>query len=682
MNCLQYESSPYLLQHAHNPVDWYPWGEEALTKAQKEDKPILVSIGYSTCHWCHVMERESFEDKEVADFMNEHFVNIKIDREERPDIDNIYMYAVQVITGAGGWPLNCFLTPDGRPFYGGTYFPPMPAHNRPSWLQLLMHLKNTFTEKRDVVETQANRLVEVIENGDDRFINDQLALNDGQQPFGKDYIEKLYTKLEADFDKEYGGFGGAPKFPGTMALTFLLNHAHYTNHQPALDHLLFSLQKMINGGIYDHLGGGFARYTTDKAWLIPHFEKMLYDNALLVALMAKAYIVTSEPWLKTTIEETLTYINREMTDSKGGFYSALDADSEEVEGKFYVWSKNEIQEALGEKAEWFCKLYNITEEGNWEGQNILFQSRSAEEVAAELGIELETLQTFISEVKEQLLQLRDQRIRPGLDDKILLSWNALQIIAYAQAYKAINNPTYKEAALNSLEFLWNNMRDDNGKLIHAYKDGKGKPGAFLEDYAFFINALIEGYEISSDTQYLDKALALTEKTLELFKDPEGNLFYYTAFDQTDLIVRKKEVYDSSIPSGNAVMAANLKRLGILFDKADFMDRSLNMLIAMKESVERYTNSFSYWAIEIQAEVFPFREVAVVGPDASSIIDQIYSQLYLPNAVQMASENENEEYPLLKAKTALPSGKPAIYLCQNYSCQRPVGNIEEFKQLMR
>ena len=443
------ETSPYLLQHAHNPVDWYAWKEAAFAKARAEDKPILVSIGYSTCHWCHVMERESFEDEQVAAFMNAHFVNIKVDREERPDVDQIYMEACQVISGGGGWPLNCFLTPDGRPFFAGTYYPPQPMYNRPSWLQILENLAVAFKTKRTVVEEQADKMTEIIRGSDEQLIK-RFTKKEGAgstlEDFGsglreigllnKSFLTTSYKGLERQFDREAGGFGGAPKFPGSMNLAWLLEYNHYTQEADAVEHALLSLDKMIMGGIYDQIGGGFSRYATDKFWLVPHFEKMLYDNALIVSVLADAYKITKHPLYQETIEETLGFVLREMTDPEGGFYSAYDADSEGVEGKYYVWTKEEVEAVLGPNAALFCSFYDVTSEGNWEEHSILHREACFEAFAENKGLNLDVLKQTMSDCRRKLYETRSGRIKPGLDDKILLSWNALMVSAFAKSHEA------------------------------------------------------------------------------------------------------------------------------------------------------------------------------------------------------------------------------------------------------
>jgi hypothetical protein len=679
MNHLQHETSPYLLQHVNNPVDWYAWKPEAFERARKEDKPILVSIGYSTCHWCHVMERESFENEDVAAIMNENFINIKVDREERPDVDQIYMEACQVISGSGGWPLNCFLTPDGRPFYAGTYYPPVAAYNRPSWPQVLINISNAFKNKRQTVEEQANKLTDIISKSDKNFIADNVVLADQDTAFTPILLHNIYHSLEQRFDLENGGFGGAPKFPGTMSLEFLLQHYHFTQTQLALDHVIFSLDKMILGGIYDQLGGGFARYATDAKWLIPHFEKMLYDNALLVGLLAETYTLTGKELYKTTIEETLDFIAREMTSPEGGFYSALDADSEGVEGKFYIWDKMEIDSTLGDESALFCEFYDITEAGNWEGTNILWRPKTLAEFAKEKGLDATKLAEQFKKNREQLMAIRDKRIRPGLDDKILLSWNAMMCTAYAQAAAKLKRADYKAVAIHNLEFLLDKFRQPEAlAMYHTYKDGKVQYEAFLDDYALLIEALITVYEISADLQLLQKAADLCAFVMEQFLDRESNLFYFTNEKQQDILLRRKELYDSATPSGNSTMVHNLQKLGILLGREDYTTQATKMLLAMKEAVERYPSSFSRWSSAIYNMVKGIHEIAIIGKEAKSYADEI-NAIYLPNRVIMSTEKALEEYPLTAGKGVADDTN--IYVCKNYACQLPVTNIDAFKEMV-
>lgn len=672
MNRLQHETSPYLLQHANNPVDWYAWKPEAFERARKEDKPILVSIGYSTCHWCHVMERESFEDEAIAAFMNEHFINIKVDREERPDVDQIYMEACQAISGSGGWPLNCFLLPDGRPFFAGTYYPPRPAGNRPSWSRLLEYMIYNFREERQKVEDQARRLTETIERSDELFLRDPQP-EDKDKLIDREGLRQLYRQMESQFDTTYGGFGGAPKFPGSMGLKYLLRHHYYFETPQALAHARLSLDKMIGGGIYDQLGGGFARYATDRAWLVPHFEKMLYDNALLVDLLVDAWQLTGDDNYRRTIEETLHFIKREMTAPEGGFYSALDADSEGVEGKFYVWDKSEIETILGEQSELFCAFYGVSETGNWEGHNILWRPHDEKAFCEQLDMTPAALRKTLKECRELLLAARSKRIRPGLDDKIILAWNALQVKAYAKAAAVLKNDDYRREAVNNLHFLWEHfLKEDEGGFYHVYKDGQRQYDAFLDDYAFMIDALQEVYQLTFEPEYLEKAAELTEWVVANFLDQESKLFYFTSRKQSDIILRRRDLYDSATPSGNSVMLANLLNLSILFDRSDWRELAEAMLSKVQESVMKYPTSFSNWAASLSTAVFPPLEIAVLGKQPESKVGQLREH-YLPGSITMVSDRKNDVFPLLREKSVTDDTK--IYLCQNYSCQLPVSNIE-------
>ncbi|MCB9294882.1 MAG: thioredoxin domain-containing protein [Lewinellaceae bacterium] len=670
MNRLQHETSPYLRQHAHNPVDWYAWKPEAFGRAKAEDKPILVSIGYSTCHWCHVMERESFEDEQVAAFMNEHFINIKVDREERPDVDQIYMEACQAISGSGGWPLNCFLTPDGRPFFAGTYYPPRPAHNRPSWPQLLQYISEAFHTRREEVEDQANQLTEAIRKSDTVFLKKDALQIPAEELFTPALAASMYKALMQQADTSHGGFGGAPKFPAAMSLRYLLDYHFLTGEEDALAHVELSLKKMILGGIYDQLGGGFARYSTTRDWLVPHFEKMLYDNALLVGLLADACRLKPDHLYKEAIEETLAFIDREMTSPEGGFYSALDADSEGVEGKFYVWTKQEIDDILGEDAPLFNDYYGVSEEGNWEGVNILhrgFRLRS-------------TRRSGLSEAETRLFNERAKRIHPGLDDKVLLGWNALMATACCKAYAALGRPAYLQMAERNIQFLIEKFAEGEGPaMYHTYKEGKGQYDAFLEDYALLIEALIELFSINQDTSLLQGAGKYADHLIAGFLDPDSKLFYFTGAQQEDIILRRKDLYDSATPSGNSTMAHNLHRLGILLGRDDFTRLSVDMLRQVKGSVERYPSSFARWARALLYRVYPMQEVAVVGQNAEGQAKAL-NAAFVPNMVLMAATAADEAYPLLAGKGT--GGDTNIYVCREYACQRPVKTVEEALEQMR
>ncbi len=675
MNRLQHETSPYLLQHANNPVDWYAWKPEAFEKAKREDKPILVSIGYSTCHWCHVMERESFEDKEVAEFMNTHFVCIKVDREERPDVDQIYMEACQILTGRGGWPLNVFLTPDLKPFYAGTYYPPMPAHGRPSWLQVLMNLSHTWQHHREKVEDQAQRLFGIIEKSDGASLSSRIKVESESCPFSEEKLHAIFRKLYEKADKANGGFEHAPKFPSTMALSYMLAYHFYFGNEDASAHVEKSLNHMAAGGIYDHVGGGFARYSTDAGWKVPHFEKMLYDNALLVSLYSEAWKVTKNEDYRELTEETLEWVRREMTHPDGGFYSALDADSEGVEGKFYVWSAGEIDELLGPDADWFKELYNVKKEGNWEGTNILYKSPSSEAIE-ELRVDQQALRT----AKAKLLKARSKRVRPGLDDKLLLDWNALMVKAWLNSYAAFGNEAHKQMALRALDFILENFLQPDGlKLYHTFKDGKAAYEANLDDYAFLTDALLTAFEVTQEEQWLLQARRYAAHVISEFLDGKDKLFYFTSASQADLPVRKKDFYDSATPSGNSTMVRNLQRLGILTGNEEYRRLATDMIYALRDSIGKFPTAFGNWAFALMGEVKGFFEIGVVGSGFPEMTHSILSR-YLPHAVVMGSAGENDEYPLLENRTSA-DGDTLIYVCQDYACQRPVRSLEEFDTLI-
>ena len=695
MNQLSKETSPYLLQHAHNPVHWYAWKPEAFEKARREDKPILVSIGYSTCHWCHVMERESFENQSVADFMNEHFVCIKVDREERPDVDQIYMEACQVISGSGGWPLNCFLTPDTRPFFAGTYYPPTPAYGRPSWQQILQNMAGAYQQKRDIVEEQADKLTGIIRDADKNYTKKRAISNDFQAKnalntegsdfsniFNRALLDKMYENLADRFDRVEGGFGGAPKFPSTMSIQYLLDYYFYTKNEDALKHAELSLEKMIQGGIYDQIGGGFARYATDRAWLIPHFEKMLYDNALLIQVISDAYKLTKKTIYKEAIEETLDFVHREMSlviarheATSGVFFSAYDADSEGVEGKFYVWTKAEIEAILGDASPLFCAFYDVTEEGNWEENVILWRQTSYETFAENQNLNVSNLKRRLKSARERLFSERDKRIKPSLDDKILLSWNALMISAFAKAFEALNTEGYRKTAVDALDFILIHFKNPEGGYFHTYKNGQAQYAAFLEDYAYLIEALLDVYGITWETKYLIKARELTDYVLDNFGDSSDGLFYFTSKNQTDILLRKKDLYDSAMPSGNATMAKNLGRLGVIFDNPTYKNGHFELLKTVVDSVKMYPTSFSKWASSMVSLVHPPFEIAVLGDDAFDKSLTI-NALFLPNKILMASIDQNADFPLLDRNT-----EGGIFVCQNYACQLPVQTIEAFKALV-
>jgi len=668
-NKLVNESSPYLLQHAHNPVDWFPWCNEAIEKAKKEGKPILVSIGYAACHWCHVMEHESFEDEKVALFMNENFINIKIDREERPDLDNIYMEAVQIMSGSGGWPLNVFLTPDLKPFYGGTYFPPKPAFNRPSWIQLLHGIFNAWVNGKNEIVKQAEDLTGIIQNRNDLLNNHQL------KDSGNKVTNLAYKILEEQFDKIEGGIGNAPKFPSTFNLNFLMQYYFFTRNEMALKQVRLSLDKMMNGGIYDQIGGGFSRYSTDDKWLVPHFEKMLYDNALIISTYCDAYKLTGDKNYLRIIDESLEFVNRELKNSRGGFFSSLDADSEGEEGKYYCWKKADIEDILKSDAELFCKYYNVYEKGNWEGKSILNVKIDIEEFSKSSGKTKEEVEKIISGGKKILLVERAKRIRPALDDKIILNWNALMISAFANATKATGNEAYKNSAVSNLNFLFEVLKDEahKGAFHHNHKNGESKNPAFLDDYASFIKACIDVYEITFEFDWLVKAKELVHYVLDHFSDENDVLLFYTPDWQKDVVIRKKEYYDNATASGNSTMAENLYKLGILFDVKDWRDQSINMYSKIQSIAAKFPSSFGNWLLGLNSFDYSFNEITVTGKNAHISGEQL-NKKYLPVSILIVAEKNNISLSSLNDKQFLQT--PIFYLCKNYSCNSPVYSVED------
>jgi uncharacterized protein len=677
-NRLAKESSPYLLQHAHNPVDWFPWGEEALQKAVNEEKPILVSIGYAACHWCHVMENESFEDEQTAAIMNEHFICIKIDREERPDLDHIYMDAVQAMTGSGGWPLNVFLTPDKKPFYGGTYFPPKQAFNRPSWKDVLHGISKSFREKKHEINAQAENLVDHLSKSNSFGIN---KFNEGADAiFNIKNLQQIFENIMKAADKEDGGFGKDPKFPQTFTIQFLLHYYYFSKNDDALKQACLSIDKMIAGGIYDQIGGGFARYSTDKEWLVPHFEKMLYDNALLIIVISEAYQLTKKELYLDTIMQTMGFINRELLSPDGGFYSALDADSEGEEGKYYVWQKKEIDEILKEDAELFCAYYDVTELGNWEEKNILRVLVDTAQFSKQKNITEPGLEKMLEISRKKLLAHRAKRIRPLLDDKILLSWNALMNIACSKAFAASGEEVYKDAAIKNMNFLLQKFPGNSLHLFnHSYKESHAKFPAFLDDYSFLIAALIQLQEITSDTSYLLKAKEITAFVIDHFSEEETGFFFYTHKNQEDVIIRKKEVYDGATPSGNSFMTFNLFYLSIIFDNPLWKERAIKMCSSLGHAIIKYPSSFSIWAILIQANTYGVVELVITGENLS-VIKRDFLSSFIPYRVFQSATRVNNQFPLLKGKSVVE--KPLIFLCKDYSCQNPVTEISALIRLLK
>ena len=675
-NKLITETSPYLLQHAHNPVNWFPWGEEALNRAKNEDKPILVSIGYSACHWCHVMERESFEDEETAVMMNEHFVNIKIDREERPDLDHIYMDAVQAMTGSGGWPLNIFLTPSGKPFYGGTYFPPKKAFNRPSWKEVLLGVKEAFSQRRNEIDAQAENLTEHLTQANSFGISSSA----GAEFFTKEKTTESFTNIMKNADRVWGGFGSAPKFPQSFIIQYLLRFHYVNESQEALQQALLSIDKMIDGGIYDQVGGGFARYATDTEWLVPHFEKMLYDNALLISVISEALQLTGKKRYKQVIEETIEFIQRELMHPEGGFYAALDADSEGEEGKFYVWKYEEIRDLLKDDGIIFAHFFGMKPGGNWEGENILWRKKEERIFCNEQNVSEEKLQKIIHKGKKLLLEKRHERVRPQTDDKIILGWNALMNTALSKAFAATGNESFRQLAIDNMQFLLNKFSNKNGGgFFHSWKNNVAKQPAFLDDYAFLIQALIQLQETTGNTDYLEKARILVDYVIENFSDTASDFFFYTSASQTDVIVRKKEVYDGAQPSGNAVMAENMHRLGLYVDKGEWKEKCSNMINSLGNAIVRYPTSFGVWACLLMELTVGTNEIVIISDEPHPVLTQALKE-YIPHKIIMSGIGGSNSFPLLSGKEK--TDKTSIFLCQNYSCEIPVSSVDALIALIK
>ncbi len=675
-NRLINESSPYLQQHAHNPVDWYPYSEEAFQKAKEENKPVLISIGYAACHWCHVMERESFENEQVAEIMNQNFINIKVDREERPDVDHIYMDAVQAISGSGGWPLNVFLTPDKKPFYGGTYFPPQRAFNRASWTEVLLSVAEAFQEKKEEIETQANNLTEHLKASNLFGIS-----NSKQFAFTPQSMDDAFQNVMNMADREWGGFGKAPKFPQTFTISFLLQYhqlvekKNASNEQtgefPALQQALLSLDKMAQGGIYDQVGGGFARYSTDTEWLAPHFEKMLYDNALLVGCYTDAFKLTGNKNYLKVIEETLSFVERELMHGQGGFYSALDADSEGEEGMFYTWTHEEIKELLQEDAGAFAGFFDIQPGGNWEGKAIPWIQVPVEAYAQQHELETAALETILERGKAKLMKERGKRARPLLDDKVLLGWNALMNIAYTKAYAATGNLHYCSVAEKNMEFLLRAFRAEDGGFFHTWKDKAARFPAFLDDYANLVAALVELGQVTANFHWFDIARDITEWVTTHFSDEDSLFFYFTGQQQEDVLVRKKEIYDGATPSGNSTMARNLYKLSIIYDRPEWRERSQAMTAALGEVILKYPTSFGVWLSHLFEIIFGTNEIAILGKNAQLYLGKILG-VFIPFNLVMAAEKSDPKYPLLAGKA--DSEGICIYLCRNYACRQPVDSV--------
>jgi uncharacterized protein YyaL (SSP411 family) len=648
-NRLTDETSPYLLQHKDNPVDWYPWGEEALARARAEDKPILVSIGYSACHWCHVMERESFEDSEIARLMNEHFVCVKVDREERPDIDAIYMDAVQAMTGHGGWPLNAFLTPEGVPFHAGTYFPPQPRHGMPSWPQVLEAVARVWQERRDEVRSQAGRIV-------GRLQGAAHLEAPGSELRAVD-LDAAVQVLRESYDSEHGGWGGAPKFPAASVIEFLL-------HRDETEMSLHTLRAMAQGGMYDQIGGGFARYSVDEAWVIPHFEKMLYDNALLARAYLHAWQVSGDPFFRRVCEETLDWAIREMRQEEGGFASALDADSEGEEGKYYVWSLDEVREALGDElADVAIPYFGMTERGNFEGRNNPVLAREDPRQR--------------EEIRSRLYEARERRVRPGLDDKRLTAWNALMVSALADAGAVLERQDYVDAARRCADFLTTEMQDPDGRLLRTYNRGQAKLAAYLEDHAFLVEALLTLYEATFDPRWFQAARRLADVMIERFADRERGGFFSTASDHEPLIARRKELEDAPIPSGSSAAAFGLLRLGAFTGEYSYEEAAIGALRLLHEVAPQHPAAFGHLLQAIDFHLATVREVALVGEGVEPL-ERAVRKAFRPHIV--LAGGPPDDVPLLAGREPV-GGRAAAYVCERFACRRPVTAPEELEALL-
>jgi len=660
------ETSPYLLQHAHNPVDWYPWGDEALRRARAEDRPILLSIGYSACHWCHVMERESFEDEDIARQMNDSFINIKVDREERPDLDSIYMEAVQAMTGQGGWPMTVFLTPDGAPFYGGTYFPPEDHRGMPGFPRVLRSVAEAYRRSPDEIR---------------RSVED-LQGHLGRSPMGYESAapgpkvsEKAYRGLAGAFDDAYGGFGGAPKFPQPMNLEFLLRYHHRTGEPEALEMARVTLDRMRRGGIYDQLGGGFHRYSTDAIWLTPHFEKMLYDNALLARAYLEAYQVTGDEEYRRVVEETLGYVTREMTSPEGGFYSSQDADSEGVEGKYFVWTPAEIAAVVGpDDAPLVCAYYGVTEGGNFEGANILHRMIAPDDAARSAGVSSEAMRTAVERARPLLLAAREGRVKPGRDDKILTSWNGLMLRAFADAARVLGRDDYRAVAEKNADFLLGKLRRD-GRLLRTYKNGRAKIDGYLDDYAALADGLLALYARTFEPRLFAEARALADTMLEHFWDDGEGGFYMTGDDHEGLISRPKEIFDNAVPSGNSTAVDALLRLAALSGEKSYAARAERTLTALTGIVQRAPGGFGRTLAAMEFLLTTPTEVAIAGEQGNAETDALLAvvdRAYLPTVVTAATRPGAVEagIALLEGREKV-GGRAAAYVCERFACRRPV-----------
>jgi uncharacterized protein len=668
-NRLINSTSPYLLQHAYNPVDWYEWGPEALEKARLMDRPILVSIGYSSCHWCHVMERESFENHDVANLMNEYFVCIKVDREERPDIDQIYMDAVHALGIQGGWPLNVFLTPEQKPFFGGTYFSPQ------VWPQVLRNIHNAFDQHRDKIEHTAEELRMHLQRSETAAFSSMRESGTLQGD-----LKEMFTKLKGNFDTEWGGLDKAPKFIMPSVWLWMLRYFHLTQDSTAYDHINLTLKKIARGGIYDQIGGGFARYSVDSYWFAPHFEKMLYDNAQLLSLYSEAYALTKDEEYRSVVYETFEWLQREMTSDDGGFFSALDADSEGVEGKFYLWSRQELQKHLGDNADLLAEYYNVDEKGNWEhGGNILNRGKADEAFLTENKMQKAEWEQILKGSKKTLLRERNERVRPGLDDKIVTSWNAMTISGLTDAYKAFDDKRFLKAALLNMRFLENELMEST-RLYRSFKNKASATPAFLDDYAALIQSQIKLYEVTFDEYWIKRSEAFMEHVLTHFLDGEDGFFFYTSSDSEKLLTRKKELFDNVIASSNSIMASNLFRLGTILEREDWKKIASDMVSRLGKIIVQEPNYMSNWGIVLTEMEKGLAEIAIIGENADVLRQEFHIE-YQPFCILMGTRTKST-LPLLSDKDVVKK-KTTAYVCFNKTCYSPVHTVEGItKQLSR
>ena len=672
-NNLINETSPYLLQHAHNPVQWYGWNDEALKKAKDENKPIFLSIGYSSCHWCHVMAHESFENEEVAKFMNENFVNIKVDREERPDIDDVYQKVCQIATGQGGWPLSIFLTPDQKPFYVGTYFPVLDSYGRLGFGSICRQLSQAWKEKPKDIEKSAENFLDALHKTETLKVPSKLE---------RAILDEAAMNLFQLGDSAYGGFGSAPKFPNAANVSFLFRYANLSGLSKFNEFALKTLNKMAKGGIFDQIGGGFHRYSTDARWLVPHFEKMLYDNALIPVSYAEAYQITKDPFYLDVLQKTLDFILREMTSSKGSFYSAYDADSEGIEGKFYVWKKNEIKEILGNDADLFCLYFDVTDGGNWEGNNILCNNLNISTVAFNFGISEEKVREILKSCSEKLLRVRSTRVPPGVDDKILVSWNSLMITAFAKGYRVTNDPKYLIAAKTCVAFIEKNLYV-NGKLLRTYKNGTAKIDGYLEDYSYFVNALLDVFEIEPELNYLKLSLKLGHHLVDHFWDSENNSFFMTSDNHEKLIIRPKNNYDLSLPSGNSVSAFAMLRLYHMSQEQKFLDIATKIMESQAQIAAENPFGFGHLLNTISIYLEKPVEITIINTENYEICKSLFSN-YLPNSFMVAIQNSSQlenlsKYPFFAGKTF--QDKTSVFICKDFTCSLPLHTIDEINSYL-